>query len=260
MNRTAYESRWVELPDGAPWEVTSLLGDGRSNAKLSKSDDVSDEWLSYGLSLAPADESGYQMCPNSSPGCRECCLHFQGRSVVWPGIKKSRVGKTIAFHRHRRWFKERLRFELSRARNKARKARKRLCVRPNVLSDLPWEKIWPWMFDDFHDATWYDYTKNVNRALAYCAGKMPNNYHLTFSRSELNDKDCLRVLEAGGNVAVVFAGPIPDAWRGYSVFAGDETDLRFLDPKNVVVGLTAKGTAKKDRTGFVLRLNEHKGT
>ena len=35
---------------------------------------------------------------------------------------------------------------------------------------------------------------------------LPANYHLTFSRSETNEADCKRVLEAGGNVAVVFAG------------------------------------------------------
>jgi hypothetical protein len=35
------------------------------------------------------------------------------------------------------------------------------------------------------------------------------------------------------------------------VFNGDESDLRFLDPKGSVIGLYAKGKAKKDTTGFV---------
>jgi hypothetical protein len=35
------------------------------------------------------------------------------------------------------------------------------------------------------------------------------------------------------------------------VFNGDESDLRFLDPKGVIVGLYAKGKAKKDTSGFV---------
>jgi hypothetical protein len=35
------------------------------------------------------------------------------------------------------------------------------------------------------------------------------------------------------------------------VFNGDDSDLRFLDPKNVIVGLYAKGKAKSDTTGFV---------
>ena len=36
------------------------------------------------------------------------------------------------------------------------------------------------------------------------------------------------------------------------VVNGDESDLRFLDPRNSIVGLKAKGKAKKDTTGFVV--------
>jgi hypothetical protein len=43
---------------------------------------------------------------------------------------------------------------------------------------------------------------------------------------------------------------------GKPVVDGDETDLRFLDPKGVIVGLKAKGKGKKDESGFVVRLNE----
>jgi hypothetical protein len=59
----------------------------------------------------------------------------------------------------------------------------------------------------------------------------------------------------GMNVAVVFGIkktlPMPEYYNGVQVFNGDESDLRFLDPKNVVIGLYAKGKAKKDETGFV---------
>jgi hypothetical protein len=59
----------------------------------------------------------------------------------------------------------------------------------------------------------------------------------------------------GYNVAVVFGIkktlPMPATYNGTTVFNGDESDLRFLDPKGVVVGLYAKGKAKKDTTGFV---------
>jgi hypothetical protein len=36
------------------------------------------------------------------------------------------------------------------------------------------------------------------------------------------------------------------------VINGDETDLRYFDPVNVVIGLKAKGQAKKDVSGFVV--------
>ena len=55
----------------------------------------------------------------------------------------------------------------------------------------------------------------------------------------------------GGNVAVVFRNQLPKTWNGYEVVNGDESDLRFLDKKGVVVGLIEKGMAKKDATGFV---------
>jgi hypothetical protein len=55
-------------------------------------------------------------------------------------------------------------------------------------------------------------------------------------------------------VAIVFAGDKPETWNGYRVIDGDEHDLRHLDPKGVVVGLSPKGSkAKRDMSGFVLR-------
>jgi len=44
---------------------------------------------------------------------------------------------------------------------------------------------------------------------------------------------------------------MPETYEGTPVFNGDDSDLRFLDPKGVVVGLYAKGKAKKDTSGFV---------
>jgi hypothetical protein len=44
----------------------------------------------------------------------------------------------------------------------------------------------------------------------------------------------------------------PQHLFGLPVINGDEHDLRFLDPKGVVVGLNAKGSAKYDTSGFVL--------
>jgi hypothetical protein len=102
------------------------------------------------------------------------------------------------------------------------------------------------------DIMFYDYTKNHHRALRFARGELPPNYHLTFSRSECNEMDALKVLESGGNVAAVFSGDLPDDWHGYNVVDGDLSDLRFLDPRGCVVGLKAKGAAKRDTSGFVI--------
>jgi hypothetical protein len=87
---------------------------------------------------------------------------------------------------------------------------------------------------------------------AFLTGEFPSNYQLTFSRSESNEKLVDAILASGGNVAVVFRGSLPENWKGYRVVSGDESDLRFLDPQNVIVGLVEKGKAKKDSSGFVI--------
>jgi hypothetical protein len=106
------------------------------------------------------------------------------------------------------------------------------------------------------DLTFYDYTKNPRRMEAYLAGDMPENYKLTFSRSETNEDLADKFVRRGGNVAVVFTTPkgdtLPKTYLGRPVIDGDEHDLRFLDPSGVVVGLRAKGRARKQHGGFVV--------
>ncbi len=84
--------------------------------------------------------------------------------------------------------------------------------------------------------------------------RWPNNYHLTFSADEKNRGDCTQLLRQGGNVAVVFHPSLPKRWWGHRVVDGEVHDARFLDPSGVVVGLCAKGVARVDLTGFLVRL------
>ena len=123
-------------------------------------------------------------------------------------------------------------------------------VRLNTTSDIPWEihKI----FELFPRVQFYDYTKIKKRALKFAQGLLPKNYHLTFIMNEANHSDCEEVLNNGGNIAVVFRDKLPQTFKGYKVVNGDNHDLRFTDPVNVVVGLKAKGKAKTDQSGFVI--------
>ena len=103
--------------------------------------------------------------------------------------------------------------------------------------------------DPFYSSLlFYDYTKNYNHIRKYKG----TNYKITFSRSEVNELDAYRTLKDGGNIAIVFKDQLPEYWNGFPVINGDETDLRYFDPVNVVIGLKAKGDAKKDKTGFVV--------
>src|SRR5690606_14277045 len=108
---------------------------------------------------------------------------------------------------------------------------------PTIYSNVM--ELFPWL-------QFYDYTKIWHRS------DIPDNYHLTFSRSEINERWIPHAFENGMNVAVVFRKELPDEYRGRLVVDGDVDDLRFLDPDGVIVGLTAKGKAKKDQSGFVV--------
>jgi hypothetical protein len=99
------------------------------------------------------------------------------------------------------------------------------------------------LFQLFPTTQFYDYTKVLGRKTA----QYPN-YHLTFSKADGNDADVARALEQGLSVVAVY-DEIPAG-----VPSADETDLRFLDPKGIMLGLKAKGRAKKDYSGFVIRL------
>jgi hypothetical protein len=101
----------------------------------------------------------------------------------------------------------------------------------------------------YKNIKFYDYTKNINMVKKYAG----SNYHLTFSKSECNDKQLQQALELGANVAAVFSHTLPATYLGYKVVDGDLTDYRPDDGKNVVVGLIAKGPAKKDKSGFVIQ-------
>ncbi len=236
----------VTLPNGASYTVKQLLADGDSNVKLAKSNKAGKGYLTFGLSLAAAKSSGYNVCQGASPACIAGCLRYAGHGTM-DSVQTARVAKTIAFFEHRLAFETMLRFDLSKARQAATRKGMVAAVRLNVLSDLPWERLTPWVFTEFQDVQFYDYTKVAGRVT-------PSNYDLTFSRSEINDAVAVAELVAGRNVAVVFATKaLPETWQGFRVVNGDVTDLRFLDDRGVVVGLYAKGIGRNDASGFVVR-------
>lgn len=236
------------MPDGAPsYPVKTLLTSGKRNVKLAKSDAAGKGIETVGLTLAPSDRSGFNVCQFASVICRMVCLMFTGHNT-FAAVHRAQVAKTRAFFLHRAEFKRKLFAEIFHARAAAHKRGNRLAVRLNLLSDVPWERVYPELFMAFSDVIFYDYTKVPNRVV-------PANYYLTFSRSESNEDTALLEFARGLNIAVVFeSDDLPDTWRGIPVVSGDKTDLRFLDPARVVVGLYAKGSrARADQSGFVVR-------
>jgi hypothetical protein len=202
--------------------------------------------------FAPHKLSGLgNVCPHASKGCAAACLNTAGRGRM-PQTQNARLRKTRLFFTDRLEYLRQLHFDLDTLKAVAHFRRMIPCARLNGTSDIPWERFG--VMDKHHDLCFYDYTKNPKRMMAFLNGEMPRNYHLTFSRSESNDEWVNTVLSMGGNVAVVFATKqLPAEWNGYPVVNGDESDLRFLDGKNVVVGLSAKGRGKHDTSGFVIQ-------
>ena len=225
----------------------SLFTQPNRNKKTAKSEKYNTE--TFGLALAPADVSGFQVCPHSSEGFRKSCLFTTGNGN-YPSVVKGRINKTLFFINDRKLFMNKLENELIKAVVKTQLLGKKLAVRINVLSDL--EYFWKSGFmKKFPKVQFYDYTKNYKRMIKFLNGELPKNYHLTFSLSEDNMSEALDILNRGGNVAVVFRGDMPKEWQGFPVITGDEHDMRYEDPKKHWIFLTAKGKAKADKTGFV---------
>jgi hypothetical protein len=212
--------------------------------------------------LAPHDLSGVNLCPKASAGCTALCLGwFSGQAAMVQNnrdnsVRKSRKDKARRFMRDRAGYMRDVVRSIELLVHKAHKMNVKLCVRMNGSSDIAWEGIRHNglnLFETFPDVQFVDYTKiaaRFNRPL-------PKNYHLTFSRSETNESECLALLARGINVAIVAAYDRPKRWNGFKTIDGDAHDLRQLDPrgrKGCVIWLSPKGRkAKKDKSGFVLR-------
>lgn len=216
-------------------------------------------YLTAILHLAPASLAGAgNMCPHSTPGCRASCLNTAGRGGLFPSIGQARVRKTQELMSAPTEFLARLHKEISALVRRATREGVIPCVRLNGTSDVLWEhqKLeGRSLMQHFPAVQFYDYTKYPSRSGA----KKLANYALTFSLAENNDAKACIALQSGINVSAVLhiakGQPIPPSFtiagQSFPMIDGDETDLRFLDPKGVVVGLRAKGKAKSDISGFV---------
>ena len=223
-----------------------------ANPKIQKGTKLG--YLSFILHLAPATLSGRETCPKRTAGCTAACLNTAGRGGMFKKgentnmIQKARIRKTNLFFNDRDTFMEQLEQDINKAIRFAAKQGLKPVFRLNGTSDLAWEKYTckgsdKNIFEMFDNVQFYDYTKVLGRKVAH----LPN-YHLTFSKADGNDADVAKALAQGMSVVAVY-DKIPEG-----VPSADETDLRFLDPKGVMLGLKAKGRAKKDYSGFVIRL------
>lgn len=228
------------------YEVHSLLT--YDNAKTSKGEKLG--YLTGILYLAPASQNSYKVnvCPFSTKECREACLFTAGRGR-FNSVQAARIRKTDYYISQRAQFMAHLQRDIERGAKKAARLGLSFAVRLNGTSDLDFMEI----ITANKEIQFYDYTKNAARAL----GSLPANYHLTLSYTGLNWVECVQALRNGVNVAAVFntgGASLPTTWKGYKVISGDDSDLRFADPKGCIVGLKAKGAAINQTGRFVINI------
>jgi hypothetical protein len=242
------------------------------NQKTLKGESVG--YLTGVLHLAPFTLSGVNVCPMAElAGCVRACLNTAGRGGIAKGgmvtvdtlrdgtrtnaVQECRIRRTRWYLTERDAFMAELARDVARLVRKATRAGMVAVVRLNGTSDIRWEDVpvgsHANIFAAFPDVQFYDYTKIPNRRRAL---DVPN-YHLTFSYSARPEFAGIvaKALECYGsrvNYAAVFKRALPAQFLGRAVVSGDNTDLRFLDAPGVVVGLTAKGNAKRDTSGFVV--------
>ena len=256
------------------------------DAKAGKSQSFG--WLNAIHYMSPYDLAGVgNLCPHSTPGCRALCLgEFSGQAAMHkPGeqssVQVARRKRAVRFMTERQAYLQDIAHAISLAYRKAVRKGFPLAVRLNGSTDIAWEGIKidlapetaklinrnlavgnlhhivaPGMHRNlmalFPFVQFLDYTKSAKRL----ARPLPANYDLTLSRSERNEQEAIKLAQTGvARIAVVF-DRLPASWHGLRVVNGDKHDLRHLDPHGVVIGLEPKGwTAKRDQSGFVVRLN-----
>jgi hypothetical protein len=212
-----------------------LLSPGDTNTKTAKN-----EIKTFILYLMPYNQNskGINLCPHASKGCAEACLVSAGRGA-FSNVIKSRVNKT----------------EIIQQSYKAKKGGYKVAFRLNGTSDVDFiyllnkhanldiKELQP-------HAIFYDYTKVLQRAIRYNGHP---NYSVTFSRSETNNAKTQTALKLGINVSAVF-NKLPQTYNGYKVVDGDASDIVMLKYNGVILGLKAKGYARKDTTGFTINI------
>ena len=231
--------------------VKNLLSKGSTNSKTAKN-----SIKTFILYLAPhnLNNKGLTLCKDASNGCIASCLYSAGRGK-FSNVQSSRINKANYFVTDKKVFLTQLLKEIKKEIKKASDKDEKIAFRLNGTSDIDFLYLLNKNLDfdiellTYDKVYFYDYTKSIARAKRY---QNFRNYTLTFSKSETNHKEVKEALNLGINVAAVFKDNLPQKYKGVKVIDGDFSDLEMIKHKNIILGLKAKGDAKKDTTGFVI--------
>ncbi len=205
--------------------------------------------LTYALYLAPANTSGYEVCPGRTKECTKFCLNESGMNTMvrhdrGDMINDSRITKTKLFFEHREFFMDWLIYEIRSAQRKANRMTYQFSIRLNNTSDispLDFVRDGKNILEIFPEVQFYEYTKVADRVELM---KQYSNYDVTFSYTGYNLNKCQQMLLNKIRVAVVFKN-VPENFLGYPVISGDDYDMRYKDDQAVIVGLKYKRVRTK---------------
>ena len=228
----------------------NLLSPGNTNSKTAKN-----SLKTFILYLSPynLNSKGINLCPKASKGCALACLYTAGRGA-FSNVQKARQNKTEYYLNDKKGFIANLSNQIMKEYLKAKKGGYKIAFRLNGTTDIDFvyllQKYANLDISTLQDfAVFYDYSKILGKCTKYL--KHPN-YTVTFSRSESNQSETDQAIKLGVNVAAVFSDDLPQRYKGAKVVDGDSSDLVMLYNKGVILGLKAKGKAKKDTSGFVI--------
>lgn len=202
---------------------------------------------------APSTMAGMRTtCPFATKECSDLCLGKTSGRMPMPNVRNAMIERTKLWLNEPTVFLSLVSDEIEGLKRKAKRENKVPCVRLNGTSDIQWEKTG--IMEKFPEVQFYDYTKFPPNQRT----KLPSNYHLTYSYTGRPESKFFAEgwNKRGVNTAVVFRGGLPSEFMGKKVVDGDLSDLRFLDEKNVIVGLKAKGAARKGESSFVVEVNK----
>ena len=229
--------------------MKTILSKGDTNAKTKKNKRPT-SILYMTPSYVENNGKTKDMCPYASDACREACLYTAGRGAM-PNVQEARQARTFMYLNDKQNFFTRISNEINET---AKRTQGEYAIRLNGTSDQPLVEHLVKEHRILPNVTFYDYTKNPKKAKERILSS-GHRYVVAYSKSEKCSSlaETMQVLDNGGIVAVVFRNEIPTTYLGYPVYDGDERDDLMLDIQGpAVLGLKAKGKAKKDASGFVV--------
>jgi hypothetical protein len=218
-----------------------------NNTKIKKSKEIG--YLSAILHLAPADSSGYEVCPSRSKGCTFACNNGSGRGR-FDSCQLARINKTRRLFEDRENFLADLHYSIKRHVSRSKKEGLLPAIRLNGTSDLPWfNKKFGAIIQAYPQVQFYDYTK----VYGYLKHQHKyDNYYVAFSKSEVNDRQVQKAIKQGYSIAVSFEldenKELPKTYMGLPVVNGDLHDAIFIYDYQCILGLRFKQPRDKSVT------------